>query len=68
MKERISDFMTDTVVVCGNRVVINGKELPQCPGRGRNITTINNRVYIDGYEFKRGKWRRTLAALYHLWF
>lgn len=60
----------ENVVVVINRVWLNGKELPPVPSkcRGRNITTIDGKVYIDGYEFKKGKWRRTLRAFYHLWF
>lgn len=57
-------------IIIGNRVWIDGKELPPVPikCRGHSVTTIDNKVYIDGYEFKKGKWRRTLRALWHLWF
>lgn len=58
----------DECFVHGNRVIINGVELPHVPSRGYNSTVINSKVYIDGYEFKRGNWRRTLKALWHLWF
>ena len=58
----------DDYIVHGNRVIINGVELPPVPSSGNNSTVINGKVYIDGYEFKRGKWRRTLSALWHLWF
>lgn len=54
------------VIVQGNRVIINGKTLPPVPSLGNNITTINDNVFIDGYEFKKGKWKRTLRALFHL--
>ena len=59
---------SDNCIVQGNKVIINGAELPPAPSRGYNSTVINGKVYIDGYEFKRGKWRRTLMALWHLWF
>ena len=59
---------SDDCIVYGNRVIINGVELPPVPSSGNNSTVINGKVYIDGYEFKRGKWRRTLRALWHLWF
>lgn len=55
-------------IVCGNHVTINGVELPPVPSGGYNSTVINGKVYIDGYEFKNGKWKRTLRALWHLWF
>lgn len=53
--------------VVGNRVWINGEELPPCPSPGNNITNINGKVYIDGYEFsfKKNKWRRTLRAFWY---
>ena len=57
-----------TTAVIGNRVWINGEELPRCPAKGHNVTQINGKVYIDGYEYKKGKWRITLKALWHLWF
>lgn len=58
----------NNTIVVGNRVWINGEELSPCPAKGRNITQINGKVYIDGYEYKKGKWRITLKALWHLWF
>ena len=58
----------NNVVVAGNRVWINGNELPPCPSEGRNVTTIDGKVYIDGYEYRSGKWKRTLKALWHKWF
>ena len=60
--------ISDNCIVRGNRVAINGVELPPVPSKGYNSTVINGKVYIDGYEFKNGKWRRTLKALWHLLF
>ena len=56
--------------VCDGNVIIDGVKLPAPPNKCkfRNVTTINNKVYIDGYEFKNGKWRKTLRAWWHLWF
>ena len=58
------------VYVCDGEVIINGIKLPAPPSncRCRSVTTINNKVYIDGYEFKNGKWKKTLRAWWHLWF
>lgn len=60
----------ENVVIITNRVWINGEELPPVPTKRKNhcSTQINGKVYIDGYEFKEGKWRRTLKALWHLLF
>ena len=59
----------DTIVI-GNRVTINGEKLPPAPKRkgGCNVTTIGRRVFINGYEWKNGQWKKTLRALWHLWF
>lgn len=61
---------SNNCTVIGNRVWINGKELPPVPTKHKyySVTQINGKVYIDGYEFKKGKWRRTLKALWHMWF
>lgn len=56
--------------VYNGEVIINGIKLPALPSKCRcnSVTTINNKVYIDGYEFKNGKWKKTLRAWWHLWF
>ena len=56
-----------TMIIDG-KIVVDGKELPPCPGIHRNTTIINNKVFVDGYEFKDGKWKKTLRALWHKWF
>ena len=60
--------ISNNVIVKGNQVTIDGVELPPAPCKGNNLTTINGKVYIDGYEFKNGKWRKTLKALWYKWF
>ena len=55
-------------IVVGNKVWINDTLLPPVPCKGSNITTIDDKVYIDGYEYKNGKWKRTLKAFWYLWF
>lgn len=53
-------------------VYINGKKLPPLPNQSKkythNTTIINNRVFINGYEYKNGQWKRTLRALWHTLF
>lgn len=39
-----------------------------CKRSTRNITTINDKVFINGYEFKDGKFKKTLKALFHKYF
>lgn len=64
----------EAVFISDNRIFVGGKELPPVPSRDNgahitsNMSIINNKVFIDGYEFKDGKWKRTLRALWHLFF
>lgn len=67
----ISSYISNDCVIVGNKIMINGKQVPPVPGkRGsyRSVTTINNKVYIDGYEFVDGYWEKTLRALWYKWF
>ena len=36
--------------------------------KGHSISQINNHIFIDGYEFVNGRFKRTLKALWHLFF
>ena len=56
------------IAIINGTVVVNGVELPTPPTSCRSTAIINNKVYIDGYEFKNGKWKKTLRAWWHLWF
>lgn len=62
------------VEVIDNQVFVDGKQLPPLPKnvKGNSIssiqTEINYKIFIDGYEFKNGKWKKTLKALWHKYF
>lgn len=45
-------------------------ELPKFSSKRKyhSLSTINGKTFIDGYEFKNGTFKRTLAALFHLIF
>ena len=49
-------------------IIVNGIKLPHPPTGCYSVTNINGKVYIDGYEYKNGKWKKTLRAWWHLWF
>ena len=36
--------------------------------KGHSVSQVDNHIFIDGYEFIYGKFKRTLRALYHLFF
>ena len=40
----------------------------KCKGDKCRVTVIGNKPYVNGYEFKNGKWKRTLKALWYLIF
>ena len=56
----------NVLYVDGRNVLLNGKPLPNLPRPAKSITQIDGKVFIDGYEYRRGKWRRTLKALWYL--
>ena len=61
------NIISDTAIIDGT-VIVNGVELPAPPTKCCNTSIINGKVYIDGYEFKNGKWKKTLRTWWHLWF
>lgn len=36
--------------------------------KGHSVSQVDNHIFIDGYEFIDSKFKRTLRALYHLFF
>ena len=56
-----------SVAQINNRVIINGVEVPPCPSKSKNVKScvINDKIYVNGFEFKNGEWKRTLSALLH---
>lgn len=50
------------VVQEGNKLFVNGEEIPFEKGMKNNITLDNGKLYVDGREYIDGKWKRTLRA------
>jgi hypothetical protein len=50
------------------KMVVGGKEIPKPPVEMNNVTMINDKVFVGGYEYKDGEWKRTLRALLHKYF
>ena len=64
-------FGNNGLIICHNTIRYNGELLPNPPRfkeNNHNVTTVNNHLYVNGYEWKDGKWKRTLASLWHLIF
>lgn len=48
-------------------VFVNGKAYPFKEGmKGLNCCVVKNIVYIDGYELRGKKWKRTLKAFIYM--
>ena len=52
-----------TIFTCGKKVYINNVGYTK-PGRGNTIVQSNGRIFINGYEFKNGKFKRNLRAIF----
>lgn len=60
--------MDQGTVVANNEIYICGQKIPNPPCEINNTTIINDRVYVNGYEYKNGVWKKTLAAWWHKYF
>lgn len=50
-------------------VEIDGCRYPFPRGmKGKCVSQVNGKIYIDGYEFKNGKFKRTLKAIFNYFF
>ena len=60
----------NVIEVVNGKTIINGIELPSIPGKNgvANVSMINNKIYINGYELINGEWKRTLKALWYFLF
>ena len=52
------------VNIIGNKVFVNGSPLPPIPGAKSSVSLsqVGNRLYVNGYEYRNGRWKRTLRA------
>lgn len=50
------------------KLIVNGKEMPKPPVSMNNVTMINGNVFVGGYEYKDGEWKKTVRALLHKYF
>lgn len=60
-----------TCIINQHSIQLNGKTIPLPPGRrGKRTSTtvINDHIYVNGYEYTGGKWKRTLKAIWHYLF
>lgn len=65
----IINFSGDVQVI-NDEIYYKGNLLPDLPKKSSssNVTIINDKLYINGYEWKNNQWKRTLKAIWHYWF
>lgn len=68
-----SNYMAqDNIAVIGYTIYKHGLKIPPPPSYSKSshnsVSIINDKLYINGYEWKDGKWKITFAALWHLLF
>jgi len=53
-----------------DKIVINGEEINGFPvgNKHQTVAITAKGIFVNGYEYKNGTWKRTLRALWHLWF
>ena len=64
-------FCNDSLVILDKDIYFRGSKVPAPPKfsqRGNTVAVCNHRLYINGFEWKRGQWKRTVSAWWHKWF
>jgi len=58
--------MKQIVGMIDGKLVIDGKyvDLPR-PSNNIRVTQYNGNVYVNGFKWVDGKWKRTLDAIWH---
>jgi len=59
--------------IANNQCMYNGKKIPNPPRFNKNrlnLTTINDKLYLNGYEYfpKKHKWKITIKSIWHFIF
>lgn len=66
----VSSCGSNGFYIVNNRCMYYGKQIPNPPRFNKNrvnVTTINNKIYLNGYEYfpKERKWRVTPKSIWH---
>ena len=62
-------IISNGIIIEDNRITLGDKILPPLPKKYTSVslTTINGKIFINGYEWKDDQWKRTFRALWY-WF
>lgn len=69
----VLDCYSDGFYIINNQCRYSGRKIPNPPGFNKsniNLTTINDRVYLNGYEFfpEQDKWKITFRSIWYYLF
>jgi hypothetical protein len=54
------------IEILNDKMYINDVEVKKPFGmKGNIVSQINGKLYVDGYAYNDGKWKRTLLAIWH---
>lgn len=58
-----------SAVIRNGRLYINN-QMVEFPTASRNVklTQVDNKIYLNGFEWCNGEWKRTLASVFHYFF
>lgn len=59
--------MIQKITITNNTIYINGEDVrpPKKFKHGFNVTQSNGRLYVNGFEWRNGKWERTIPAIWN---
>lgn len=57
-------YRSNTIVVEDGKIFLNDEQLPSLPTRKKSLNplVIGDEVYINGFELRDGKWKRSIKA------
>ena len=57
-------YRSNTIIVEDYKMFLNGKQLPSLPTRKKRLNplVVGDEVYINGFELRDGKWKRSFRA------
>ena len=63
-------IISGDVQVINDKIYYKDNLLPEHPNKSTSssVTIINDKLYINGYEWKNNQWKKTLKAIWYYWF
>ena len=57
-------YYSNTIIVEDGKIFLDGEQLPSLPTKKKNLNplVVGDEVYINGFELRDGKWKRSFRA------